>query len=193
MDSDNLARVAFLVLLGSALVGYIVIENRGRMGSVVRQGFAWALIFVGMVAAYGMWGDIRTEILPRQTVVSDGARFEVPRSRDGHYYLTLSVNGTPVRFMVDTGATNIVLSDQDTRRLGIDTSQLMFLGQARTANGVIRTARVTLEDVALEGVSKGRMAAYVGDGPLDISLLGMDFLGRFEKVEIARDRLVLTR
>lgn len=193
MDGDSFGRLAYLVLLGAALTGWFVMENRARLGGAVRIAVAWGLIFLGVIAAYGLWSDISTEIAPRQTVMAEGGIVEVPRAPDGHYYLLLTVEGTPVRFMVDTGATNVVLSDRDADRLGIDRSALVFTGQARTANGLIRTARIGLDDVRLDGHPEGRLAAWVGDGPLDVSLLGMDYLSRFARVEIARDRLILTR
>lgn len=192
MSGDDFARLAYLIILASAIGGWLVIESRGRMGQVARQALAWLLIFVGVAAAYGLWQDM--DLLGgRQNVMADGARIEISRAPDQHFYLTLSVGATPVRFMVDTGASSIVLSDRDTERLGIEREGLAYLGQARTANGTIRTARVTLREVSLEGQALGDLPAWVGDGPLDISLLGLDFLNRFESVEMARDRLVLTR
>ena len=65
---------------------------------------------------------------------------EVPRSADGHYYLTMEVNGAPIRFVVDTGATELVLSRADAERAGIDTGGLIYSGRAFTANGMVETA-----------------------------------------------------
>lgn len=192
MTGDDFAQLAYLLILGSAIVGWLVVESRGRMGQMARQALAWALIFVGLAAAYGLWQDFAPSG-QRQSVAIDGAqRIVLDRAQDDHFYLTLDVDGTPIRFMVDTGATSIVLGDRDADRLGIDRRSLAYIGEARTANGTIRTARVTLRNLRLEGAAMGDMAAWVGDGPLDVSLLGMEFLNRFERVEMARDRLVLT-
>lgn len=192
MTGDDFARLAYLIILGSAIAGWLVIESRGRMGQMARQALAWMLIFVGVAAAYGLWQDFAPSG-QRTLLAQQGAdQIVVQRAPDDHFYLTLDVGGTPVRFMVDTGATAIVLSDRDADRLGIDRRALAYIGQARTANGTIRTARVTLPGVRLEGQPMGDLPAWVGDGPLDISLLGMEFLNRFDRVEMARDRLVLT-
>ncbi|GGD98763.1 aspartyl protease family protein [Gemmobacter megaterium] len=192
MDGDDFARVAYLILLGSAVGGWLIVESRGRMGQMARQALAWLLIVVGLAAGYGLWTDFDLRS-PQQAVLRQDGQIVVARAPDDHFYLTLDIGGTPVRFMVDTGATNIVLSDHDTDRLGIDRRGLAFLGTAQTANGVIRTARIPLRDIRLEGEPLGDMPAWVGDGPLGISLLGMDFLNRFQKVEMSRDRLVLSR
>jgi aspartyl protease family protein len=193
MTEHDIGRFAYLALLLLAVAGWVIAEHRRNLGAILRQGLGWGFIFLAAIAAYGLWGEIRTQVAPRQAVFDGGARIEVPRAPDGHYFVTLAVGGTPVRFMVDTGATSTALAGRDADRLRIDRTQLAFTGQARTANGMIRTARVTLRDVTLDGVPQGNVAAWVGDGPLDVSLLGMDFLGRFSRIEIAGDRLILTR
>ena len=136
---------------------------------------------------------MRDDVIPRQSVsVGEGA-IAVPRSRDGHYYLTLNLNGTDVRFIVDTGATDVVLTQADAARIGIDPDSLRFTGIARTANGTVRTAPVRLDVVRLEGFTDRGIGAFVNEGALDTSLLGMGYLERFDRIEIQRDRLILTR
>jgi aspartyl protease family protein len=192
MTEIEIARFAYLALLLAAILGWVLVEHRRSLGTLVRQAVGWGFIFLAAIAAYGLWGEIRTEIAPRQSVLEGGGRIELPRAPDGHFHLTLAVAGTPVRFLVDTGATSVVLSDRDAERLGIDRRTLAFTGLARTANGTIRTARVTLRDVTLGELAFGDIGASVGDGPLDVSLLGMEFLDRFARVEIAGNRMILT-
>ena len=113
MDALDTGHFVYLAILGIAVVGWFIAENRASLGQTVRTALAWAFIFLGVVAGYGLWGDIRDDVAPRQTVFTEDARVEVPRAFDGHYYLTLQVNGTPVDFVVDTGATDMVLSRED--------------------------------------------------------------------------------
>jgi aspartyl protease family protein len=189
MDSETLARVGYLAIILVALGGWVMVEFRQRMGQALRMAMAWGLIFVGVVAGFGLWSDIRQDILPIQTVSQDGA-IEVPRSQDGHYYLSLTINGTAVPFMVDTGASGMVLAGADAARLGIDPESLMFLGEATTANGTVRTARVTLPLVELGPFRHRDFRAFVTEGALDQSLLGMDYLGLF-RMEFSGNRLIL--
>lgn len=191
MDGDTTARLIYLGLLLAAVGGWVIAEFRGRMGFALRTGMAWGMIFLGVMAGYGLWQEMRTEVIPRQAVM-EGGEITLPRAPDGHYYLTLDIAGTPLRFMVDTGATNVVLSRDDARTLGFDPATLMYLGEARTANGVVRTARVELQDVRLGPYADPRLRAYVNDGDMEGSLLGMDYLGRY-RIEIAGDRMVLRR
>jgi aspartyl protease family protein len=193
MDSLSTGHLIYLVILGVALVGWFLAENRAALGQTLRTALAWSFIFLGVVAAYGLWEDIRNDVSPRQTVFQDGARIEVPRAFDGHYYLTLTVNGTPVDFIVDTGATDIVLTRADAARIGLDPDRLAYTGIAGTANGQVRTARVRLPDVALGPVTDRNVAASVNAGEMSTSLLGMSYLNRFSRLEIAGGRLVLER
>lgn len=191
MDGETLARVGYLAIILVAVGGWALVEFRQRMGQALRMAMAWGLIFVGIVAGYGLWNDIRRDVMPVQAVAADGV-IEVPRAPDGHYYLTLRINGTPIRFMVDTGASGMVLGDGDAKRLGIEPESLMFLGQANTANGVVRTARVTLPEVELGPFRNQNFRAFVTEGELAQSLLGMDYLGQF-RMEFAGNRLILRR
>lgn len=189
MDGDTLARVGYLAIILVALGGWVMVEFRQRMGQALRMALAWGLIFVGVMAGYGLWSDIRRDVMPIQEVVADGA-VEVPRSADGHYYLTLMINGTGVPFMVDTGASGMVLAGKDAEMLGIDVANLAYRGEAYTANGVVRTARVTLDEVVLGPFRNQRFGAFVTEGALEQSLLGMDYLGQF-RMEFDGGKLVL--
>lgn len=193
MTADDFGRLTYLVLLGAVLLTYMLIANRDRLGLVLRQALLWGLIFLGVIAAVGLWGDIRDDVLPSQSVSISEGRVEVPRSPDGHYYLTLEINERELRFVVDTGATDMVLSRADAEGAGFDPDTLSYLGRARTANGVVRTARVTLDRVAIGGIVDRDVEAWVNEGEMNISLLGMSYLQRFARIEIERDRLILTR
>ncbi len=191
MDGDNIARLSYLALLLAAVGGWIIVEYRSRLGQALRTAAAWGLIFIGVAAGYGLWKDIRTDMIPSQ-IMTDSGKMELPRAEDGHYYATLTINGTKVRFMADTGASNMVLSRKDAQRLGIDPDGLLYLGQASTANGQVRTAHVTLDSVDFGPFHDTPFAAWVNDGEMDGSLLGMDYLGKF-RIEIAGNRMILSR
>lgn len=193
MDALDAGHLIYLVILGVALLGWVIAENRRALGRTIRSALAWAFIFVGVIAAYGLWSDIEDDLLPRQAVFQDGARIEVPQSFDGHYYLTAEVNGVPIPFIVDTGASDIVLTRDDAARIGADPSRLAFTGVAGTANGTVRIARLRVDEVSLGGIADRNVTVSVNGGDMDTSLLGMSYLQRFDRIEIANGRLVLER
>lgn len=192
MESFDFPRLVYLSILGSVLVLWFVVQGRESLGKLLQHAAAWALIFLGAIAVVGLWQDIRQTVRPTQSVVSEG-RVELPRAPDGHYYVTAEVNGATIRFVVDTGASQIVLSRRDARRAGIDTGALIYTGRAQTANGTVRTAPVRLDRLAIGGFEDRDVRAVVNEGAMDGSLLGMEYLRRFSSVEIAGERLVLTR
>lgn len=195
MESYDLARLGYLVLLGFAVGGWVMLEYRKSAGVMLKQAMVWVFIFLAVIAGVGLWGDIRQEIAPHRQMVftGDTTRIETERAWDGHYYLEVEMNGAPITFVVDTGATAIVLSQQDARRLGIDTDRLMYSGVAGTANGEVRTADVRVQEVVLGNMLDRNVPALVNSGEMDTSLLGMSYLQKFSRIEIADNRLVLER
>ncbi len=115
----------------------------------------------------------------------------IPRSPDGHFRVRAQVDDADIVFLVDTGASGVVLTADDARRAGFDPSELAYTGRARTANGEVRLAPIRLERIRLGAVEAERFRASVSEGELFSSLLGMDFLQRFSRVTVEGDRMVL--
>lgn len=191
MGNDMFGSALYLVLLLVAVAGWVVVEYRQRLGLAMRSALAWALLFLGVAAGYGLWGDLRAGMHPRQ-MITGADEVTLQSAADGHYYAQLTINGVPVDVIADTGATNLVLSRRDAERVGIDPGRLVYPGQASTANGVVRTARVTLDRVGFGPFEDRGVPAYVTDGALEGSLLGMDYLRRFS-IRIDGGRMTLSR
>ena len=97
----------------------------------------------------------------------------------GHFITTGSVNGTSVRFIVDTGASMISLGASDARRVGIDASKGQ-VGMANTANGQAMVSRVKLDTVRVGDIVLNNVDALVHQQDMPVVLLGMSFLNRME-------------
>lgn len=97
----------------------------------------------------------------------------------GHFYTTGTINGTSVRFMVDTGATMISLGASDARRLGLDFNRGQK-GISQTANGQVVVSKVKLDTVSIAGVTLRQVDALIHQADMPIALLGMSFLNRME-------------
>lgn len=192
-DADNYARLGYLVLLGAAVLLWFFTQNRQSLGKTMQQALVWVFLFMGVIAVVGLWEDIRTATSPAGRITTTDNSVVVPRARDGHYYLQLQVNGTPVDFLVDTGASQIVLSQQDAERIGLNPNDLNYFGRALTANGEVRTAPTKLDDVQLGPFQDRGLTAWVNEGEMDQSLLGMEYLQRFSTMQINPQSLTLAR
>ena len=191
LSGDDMTRVVYLLILLVAVGGWVAVEYRTRVGFALRTALAWGMIFLGVAAGYGLWTDIREDFSPHQSLTERG-EIAVDRASDGHYYLKLNINGTEIRFMADTGASGMVLSRADAERLGLNPGGLTYTGVAQTANGQVRTARVTLKSVVLGPFQDKDVRAYVNDGEMGDSLLGMDYLGRF-RISLDRGEMLISR
>ncbi len=194
MESDQITRLIYLGVLGTVLLSYALISGRQNLGQSIRHLALWGLIIVGVAAGFGLWQDVsQSESI---SVTGDGA-VVLRAGRNGHFHIDLQVNGTLVDFIVDTGASDLVLSQADAARVGLDPQALPYLGRARTANGVVGLARVTLDEVVLahDGlvIRDLDVSAFVNEGELDVSLLGMGYLRRYARIAIEGDRLILER
>lgn len=192
MTGDQLASLAYLAVLITAIGGWFIASNRKNLGKTTQMAVIWGLIFLGVIAAKGLWDDISRTTMPMQAISSDG-QIELPRASDGHYYAILEMNGTPVEFVVDTGATQIVLTEADAKRIGLDPDSLPFYGRAETANGVINTAFDDVSSVSFGPYVDENVRVSISKADMGISLLGMSYLQRFDSLQISNGHMLLSR
>ena len=116
---------------------------------------------------------------PRETVLE--------RSDGGHFYAHVEVNGELVRFLVDTGATGVALTERDAERIGLQFDRRSYEQVGVGASGPVRGKFVTLAKVSLDGKAAHNLEGAILEGS-DMSLLGQDYLGRFS-VEMRGDTM----
>lgn len=187
---DSIGRLIYLLLLLFFIGGYFFTSGRTNLGKTAQMALIWVFIFLGGVVVVGLWSDIKSGLIG-PSVTGTSTELTIPRSSDGHFFADLEINGVAVEFLVDTGATDLVLTRKDAGAVGIDVANLAFLGSAQTANGTVETARTRLDRVKLGERFDTNVLASVNGGELDISLLGMAYLERFRRVELTSDLLVL--
>lgn len=193
MDNIETGQLIYLIVLGAMVAGWFFMQTRQGLNRTLQYAAVWGMIFVGGAAAVGLWQDISRDAGRPQLRQTEAGKIVVPRARDGHYYLQLLINDVPTRFVVDTGATDMVLTQADAERAGLDPATLTYLGRANTANGEVRTAFVKLDNVSLGDVNDHNVSAVVNQGEMAQSLLGMGYLQRWGRIEIAGGQLILTR
>ena len=200
-DQDSQIDLVHAVLV-LALVGSSALLYRGMSwGKAFRGVVAWVGIFAVLIVGYAyrhelgdVWQRVTGVVVPYQAQVIDG-QVVIEAGRDGHFTVAAEVPGPTdtaiVRFLVDTGASDVTLSPADAKRLGFDVASLDFSRRYATANGIVLGAPVRLERVAIGPIARTDVRASVNGAEMRRSLLGMSFLSTLRGYEVTRDRLIL--
>lgn len=191
--------VALLSIL--VLVGGGAMSRRIRIGQFATGLALWGAIFVVIAAGYTYRTELADfgsrllgELSPGAGIVSeDGHSVQFRRGIGGSFRVNANVNGADTHFIFDTGASTVVLTEDDAAKAGIDTSRLRYIVPVQTANGEGRAAFIRLDEIEIGGIRRERIQALVAQpGSLETSLLGMTFLETLSGYSVARDALTLT-
>ena len=194
-DSAYLVQtVAMLTLLSSSLL-FIRQVNLKR---AARTALAWTGIAGVLVLGY-VWRDpllemalqLRSQLVPGYPVASGAGELTLSEDESGGYHVIGSVNGAKVRFLVDTGASDIVLTGADARAAGIDLDTLDYSRAFATANGIGHGASTMVKELTVGGITMHDVSVSVQREGLGVSLLGMNFLRRLKSFGFEQHRLVL--
>lgn len=158
-----------------------------------RMGRGMIIAFWVLVLGLGTWwfqGMLDERRNPNASVAEVGGdgRVVLERNRSGHFVATGRVNGEPVTFLLDTGATYVTVSPGTASRLGLQRGPAATFS---TANGRVRGHLARLDSVALGGLAardvRGAVNPGLGDG---IALLGMSYLGHFD-IQLNGERMII--
>lgn len=128
---------------------------------------------------------------PPDTATSRSNSVVLQREPDGHFYADAVVNGATIRFMVDTGASSVALTQADAQRAGMFYSANDFNQVGRGAGGDIALRPVTFDRIAVGSIEAQGVRGVVIGGDADMSLLGQSFLSTLGGVSIEGDTMVL--
>ena len=134
---------------------------------------------------------LRSQLVPEYAVQTGDRELTISEGEDGHYHVYGLVNGTKVRFLVDTGASDIVLDPADVTRLGIDLNSLSFDKPFGSANGVGYGASLELANLSVGAIHFSNVRVTVNRAPMGSSLLGMTFLKRLKSYSFSGGKLIL--
>jgi aspartyl protease family protein len=192
------ANFAF-ALVAVVLLASLIPHYRNRLPAALRDLMLWVAIVLVICVAYAyrdllepVRARVMGELQPGRSQSAQTGVVEVVRRRDGHFVLDGSTAGTQLSFLFDTGASSVVLTEEDAQRIGINLRELNFDTLVSTANGTTRTAPVTLETLTIGSITLRQVRALVARrGSLNTNLLGHTFLDRLESYSVRGDRLTL--
>ena len=134
---------------------------------------------------------LRSDLIPGTAIETGDHEMTISESDGGSYFVYGAVNGAPVRFLIDTGASDILLSPADAKRAGIDLNGLTFDRPYESANGIGHGARSTLSSLAVGPLNFADVTVSVNGAAMSSSLLGMTFLKRLKSFQFGDRKLVL--
>lgn len=202
-DNLDFAALAQYSALGILISAGILAAYRGRIKEGLRHALIWILVALALVAGYGFRQDffrLGSQVLavlipgyPAEHISSDGRHIITLRQRaDGHFVASVLIEGVSVKMLVDTGASSVVLTDQDARKIGLFLSAINYSTPVSTANGITMAAPVRLSSISIGSLQYSNIQALVAQpGTLRESLLGNSFLERLVSYEVRGDTLVL--
>ncbi|WP_193177463.1 retropepsin-like aspartic protease family protein [Oricola nitratireducens] len=201
MTESQFAGTVYLGLFGTVLAAGLFASGQ-RFGEMARQAGIWLAIIIMLVIGYEYRFELHdtaarvtSGLIPGEPVSSqsaDGSLSVTINRRGRHFETSGTVNGSRQTFLVDTGASTVVLTEENARKAGIDPDSLDFHIPVATANGTAMAARVTGLDIAIGGITRRNITALVAsDSQLSSNLLGMNFLDTLHSFEVRRDRMVL--
>jgi len=196
-DVDNGEALRLMAVLAVVSSG-LLYARQINLTAVARAVVGWFAIFTLAILAYAAKDDVarlavrlRTAILPRYAVANAPQSMVVGRGEGGAFVVNGAINGAPVRFLIDTGASDIVLSPADAARAGLRPDTLKYLQPSETANGAGHSAFAAVETLNVGPIALKNVPVTVNQAPMSDSLLGMTFLRRLESFEVRGDQLFL--
>lgn len=170
----------------------------GKLRQKLRYLSIWGGIMLLVMLGYSYRHEIAAvkervgaEFVPATGFQEAPNAVSFPVSADGHFYIRAQVNGVPITFMADTGASHIVLSPGDADKLGLRPERLHFDRIYETANGTVRGSTISIDELAIGAFHMNDIMASVNEAPMRHSLLGMNFFSRLASYQVKADVLTL--
>jgi aspartyl protease family protein len=198
-DRDNQIDLVSRLAIVALMIGSLIVMLRSeRFSYVVRSFLVWGGLGLALIVGYSYWEELAPiaqrvggNLFPAEPRVLSPGTVALRTGTGRHFRAVAEVNGQRVQFLVDTGASDVALTRDDARRIGIDPNGLTYDVPYRTANGTSFGARVRIDRIKIGDIVIDDVAGSVASGELGQSLLGMSFLRRLTGFEVRGDEMIL--
>lgn len=198
LDADqalgSLWYILAIVLVGSALLG-----RRMRLGRLLGMLLVWIVIFLAVLALFsfrrelGMVKDrVQSEVTGTPIQRIEGQALRIAVSADGHYWVDGALNGTPTRFLIDSGASVTALSESAAKVAGLNVDATGLPMIMQTANGRVEAHRATVATLSLGPIRASDLPVVVSPTFGEINVIGMNMLSRLKSWGVQNGEMVLT-
>ena len=197
-NSATISLVHYVIWL-IVLLASMVIHFQKNAGKAFRYAALWVVIGSLLFIGYNLKDEfqdfgsrLKAELIPHSGRQS-ADQIEFKAQIGGHFVIEAQVDGFEVRFLVDTGASDVILTPRDARKIGFESKNLSFDKIYRTANGIVRGAPIKLGWIKIGPVELNNVRASINGSEMTNSLLGMSFLSNIGGYEVVGDKLTLKR
>lgn len=194
-QNEQIQLISGITIIVFLILG-LVSRKQPNNTPILRYSLYWIGIFLIGLIIYS-YKDLLGEPINRLiSTVSPSTPLEgnrtiiVRKSRDGHFYVNTQINDRNIKFLIDTGATEVLLSKSDAIKAGINIADLSFDTSSYTASGTTKIARTTV-DIRIGAFEVQNFNVYVNSSENDNSLLGMSLLDLMESMKFEGDQLIL--
>jgi aspartyl protease family protein len=184
--------ICILLLVGS------LAARRLPFGYVAKAALAWVAIFAALFAIFsfryefiGIWERVKADISGTAGQNISGNAIELRRQDDGHYWLQVEVNGKPVRFMIDSGATLTAINANTAKEAQVDVDANGYPIMLGTANGRVAAKRGLVKSLKIGPHVIENHNVVVSENFGDTNVLGMNFLDAMNSWKVERNVMVL--
>lgn len=188
-----ISTIMVVILISGALIFYMKHEP----SKMFKNALIWFGLIVFLVFIYSFkndFGQIKQrfvgELMPSKAQINNG-EIQIRKSENGHFQINAEINNQNIKFLVDTGASDVVIPVNIAKELGINIEQLSFNRAYNTANGRIFAAPFKIDMMEISGIRFYDIPASVSNSNLLTPLLGMSFLRKLKEYRISGNILTL--
>ena len=193
MTNDTMLGGLYLLMAMMLVLGALI-NRREPIAKLFVMAFAWVGIFGAGFVLFTFRDDLgyvaqrlRTEATGAPVTVGNEVR--IPMAIDGHFWVEGQINGEPVKFLVDIGATVTTIDRETAARTGVEVNDSRDQ-IVRTGNGMIRVASARAETLGVDSIERDNVGLHIADED-DMNVLGMNFLSTLSRWSVEGRWLVL--
>jgi len=193
MNNDVMLGSLYILMATMLVLGGLM-ARREPQAKLLTLALAWVAIFAAGFVLFTFrdnlgWVAQRLRAEATGAPVEQGETIRIPMAIDGHFWVQGKINGEPVKFLVDSGATMTTIGSETADRAGVAVEpgrdQLV-----RTGNGIVRVASGSADRLEIGSIERQGMRLHVAEGE-DLNVLGMNFLSSLQRWGVEGRWLVL--
>ena len=192
--TNDLQLGGLYILMATMLVLGALMARREPAVRLFTIGLAWIAIFAGGFVLFTFRDDLgwvaqRLRAEATGAPVQQGKTIRIPMAIDGHFWVEGTINGRPVKFLVDSGATMTTIGSETAleARVAVSPGRDQLV---RTGNGIVRVSTGYADELKIGSIERDGMRVHVAEGE-DLNVLGMNFLSSLQRWGVEGRWLVL--